>query len=303
MAAFAQEIFLETLQGYQNCFNAYLDTFCTARPDAIPARIWDSMVYSLQAGGKRIRPVLTMACAELFGEDRRKVLPIALAFEMVHTASLIHDDLPCMDDDRLRRGKPTNHVVFGEALALLAGDALFLYSFETALRGLRAQGFESELCLEAVAYFSEALGPGGICGGQVLDSDPQSQSDEDDFVLQIASMKTMVLIQAAVVSGAILGGALPADRLALEEYGRYVGIAFQIADDLLDQVGSQEEIGKTLGKDEKQEKRTFVRAYGIEGARKLLKEYTAEAQKIMSPYGARGRFLVDLAQYLEFRSH
>ncbi len=302
MAPFVQETFLANLQEHQRIFNGYLEKFCSHRPQSVPPRMWEAMVYSLRAGGKRIRPVLAMAGAALFGESPQRALPMALALEMVHTASLIHDDLPCMDDDCLRRGKPTNHVVFGEALALVAGDSLFLYAFEVALKGLQAQRVDPDRTMEAVSFFASALGPSGLCGGQVLDTDPQSRSGVEDLVFRIASMKTMALIRAAVVSGAIIGGALGADRLALEEYGRHVGIAFQIADDLLDQLGSQEEMGKTLGKDLQQDKATFIWGYGLEGASRLLQRHTDQAQKALEPYGERARFLRDLALYLQHRS-
>ena len=283
-------------------FENELGRFCSSQDAAIPARLRESMDYSLQAGGKRLRPVLCMAGAELFGAPCESVLPMALAFEMVHTASLIHDDLPCMDNDTLRRGKPTNHVVYGETLALLAGDSLFLYAFETALSGLLKNGADPKCALEAVKLFAEALGPSGICGGQVLDTDRASQESRQSFVNDIASMKTMVLIRAALCTGAILAGASGKELECLMEYGRCVGIAFQVADDILDVVGTQAEMGKTLGKDAEQDKRTFVSAYGLDGARAVLHELTQKAEDQLAVFGEKADFLRELALFLENRT-
>ncbi len=296
-------IFKDELERRAKIFEAALKNFCENCCEKIPPRLRESMNYSLLAGGKRLRPVLCMAGGELFGLDAESVMPMAMAFEMVHTASLIHDDLPCMDDDTLRRGRPTNHVIWGESLALLAGDALFLYAFETALGGLLEKGHDPRRCLAAVNLFAEALGPSGICGGQVLDTDPESRLPEQDFVKEIASMKTMVLIRAALCTGAILGGAEGENLACLMNYGYDVGLAFQIADDILDVIGSQEKIGKTLGKDIAQDKRTFVRAYGLDGARAMLHELTLEAEKQLEPFGEKAEFLRALAAYLENRSN
>ena len=284
-------------------FEGALAEFCSSQGNGIPGRLREAMDYSLLAGGKRLRPVLCMAGGELFGAAPQSVLPMALALEMVHTASLIHDDLPCMDNDTLRRGKPTNHVVYGETLALLAGDSLFLYAFETALGGLLKNGAEPLRALRAVELFARALGPSGICGGQVLDTDAESREDRADFVCDIASMKTMVLIRAALCSGAVLAGAPEADLERLMEYGRCVGLAFQVADDILDVTGSQAEMGKTLGKDEDQGKRTFVLAYGLDGARRMLADLTGTAVDVLDSFGDRAEFLRGLALYLQNRTN
>ncbi len=296
-------IFKDELGQRASVFESALKNFCENCGSQIPPRLRESMNYSLLAGGKRLRPVLCIAGGELFGLDPESVMPMAMAFEMVHTASLIHDDLPCMDDDTLRRGRPTNHVVWGESLSLLAGDALFLYAFETALGGLLKIGHDPRRCAQALHLFAESLGPSGICGGQVLDTDTESRSPEKDFVKEIASMKTMVLIRAALCTGAILGGAEGENLTYLMNYGYNVGLAFQVADDILDVTGSQEKIGKTLGKDVAQDKRTFVRAYGLDGARVMLHELTLEADKQLEPFGDKAEFLRALAAYLENRSN
>ncbi|MDY3868078.1 MAG: farnesyl diphosphate synthase [Pyramidobacter sp.] len=295
--AFKDELKLRT-----EFFEHYMNAFCSEMSAEIPPRLKESMTYSLLAGGKRIRPVLCISGAQLFGLEAEKVLPMALAFEMVHTASLIHDDLPCMDNDTMRRGKPTNHVVFGETLALLAGDALFFYAFESALSGLTKLDTPPQRALRALSLFADALGPRGICGGQVLDTDAQSQSSAQDFVMNIASMKTMVLICAALASGAVLAGADGEDLRRVTEYGRLVGIAFQVADDILDCTGDPALMGKTLGKDEVQDKKTFVHAYGLDGARRRLRDMTDESIALLEPFGERAAFLKDLAVYLESRT-
>lgn len=295
--------FDDNLKKRAQLFEASLQKFCAAQDASIPPRLREAMNYSLEAGGKRLRPVLCMAGAELFGTAGEAVFPLALALEMVHTASLIHDDLPCMDNDSLRRGKPTNHKVFGETLALLAGDSLFLYAFDVALSGLSDAGFEWKRTERALALFARALGPAGICGGQVLDTDLQSQSHDRDFVKQIASMKTMVLIRAAVGSGALLAGAGDEDLGSVMSYGEKAGLAFQISDDILDCIGTQEKMGKTLGKDRSQHKRTFVSAYGLEGARAMLESLTLQACAHLERFGEKAEFLRSLALELENRSN
>lgn len=295
--------FDDNLKKRAQLFEASLQKFCAAQDASIPPRLREAMNYSLEAGGKRLRPVLCMAGAELFGTAGEAVFPLALALEMVHTASLIHDDLPCMDNDSLRRGKPTNHKVFGETLALLAGDSLFLYAFDVALSGLSDAGFEWKRTERALALFARALGPAGICGGQVLDTDLQSQSHDRDFVKHIASMKTMVLIRAAVGSGALLAGADDEDLSSVMSYGEKAGLAFQISDDILDCIGTQEKMGKTLGKDRSQHKRTFVSAYGLEGARAMLESLTLEACAHLERFGEKAEFLRSLALELENRSN
>ena len=294
--------FKEELKSRATFFDKGLRAFCESEDRHIPARLQSAMNYSLLAGGKRIRPVLCMAGAELFGLSNESVFPMALALDMVHTASLIHDDLPCMDNDTLRRGKPTNHMVYGETLALLAGDALFLYSFETALNGLIRLNMGAERVEKALYVFAQALGPAGICGGQVLDTDRGSRSSESDFVICIASMKTMVLIRAALCTGAILGGADDSALQCLMKYGENVGLAFQVSDDVLDCTGTQEKMGKTLGKDEEQDKITFVSTYGLDGARKKVHELTQEAVAQLEQFGSEAAFLKSLALYLENRS-
>lgn len=258
--------------------NSELAELCGRRPGGIPMRLWDAMSYSLLAGGKRVRPVLCLLAGKNCGASIQDIIPMAIACEMVHTASLIHDDLPSMDNDNLRRGKPSNHVVFGEGLALLAGDALFIWAFDFARRRLEERGvFSPKSILDALGELLEASGPYGICGGQVLDSDPQSFSPKEDHPWNVAGAKTAILIKSSVVSGAILGGASEIKRKAFSDFGYHLGTAFQIVDDIIDVTGDGSGIGKTPGKDFSLGKMTFVAAFGIENAKQLAATETQRA--------------------------
>jgi len=273
-----------------------------SRREEIPPRLRESMLYSLRAGGKRLRPILCLAAGRRCGGDPERILPMAIAHEMFHTASLIHDDLPCMDDDSLRRGKPTNHVAYGEALALLAGDALLIWAFEHAARGSLDVGADPARALRALALFGEATGPAGVCGGQVLDTDPESASEERDFVAEIARTKTALLIRSALGTGALLAGAEESVAQRYMDYGTHLGLAFQIVDDVLDVVGDAKELGKTVGKDAAQGKRTFVSVYGLPEARRRAEEESRLAREILSPLLEEGDFLLDLPEYLVHRT-
>lgn len=268
----------------------------------MPARLAEAMAYSLMAGGKRLRPILCLAAADRHGISPENAIPLAAAVEFIHTASLIHDDLPCMDDDDTRRGKPTNHKVFGERMAILAGDSLMTWAFGYALFGLAVNGIDANRAIRAVVCLSDAAGPSGICGGQVLDTDPESFEPGEDFVYKTAQQKTADLICASVVSGVILGGAAaPKIRLA-REYGSRLGLAFQIVDDILDATGTPEELGKTPHKDEKQGKTTFVSVFGPEGARERAEEESAKAaEAAASLWGERDEMTL-LAKQLVHRS-
>lgn len=287
---------------YLEMFEKKLAEICEDPGEGVPPRLREAMAYSLLAGGKRLRPILCLATAERSGVSPDKALPMAIAMEFIHTASLIHDDLPCMDDDELRRGSPTNHKVFGEGLALLAGDALLIWAFGYALSHLQENGVPPERVLRAVNILAEASGPAGICGGQVLDTDCESQLDERDFVYQISYYKTAVLIRAAVVSGAMLGDIPDSMLRCYYDYGTHLGIAFQIVDDVLDVTATREELGKTPNKDEAQNKRTFVSAYGLEEAKRLALEESEKAARALEALFPEGDLLVDLAKSLAIRS-
>ena len=287
---------------YVSIFEENLNELCAAPDKKIPARLMKSMAYSLQAGGKRLRPALCLAAAERCGLSPEKALPMAMAVEFIHTASLIHDDLPSMDDDDYRRGSPTNHKVFGESMAILAGDSLLIWAFGYALSHLCEQDIEHDRIIKAVRMLAEASGPAGICGGQVLDTDPESRSSEKDFVYKIARAKTAVLIRASIVCGAMLADVTESTLQCFSDYGLHLGLAFQIVDDILDVTASREELGKTPNKDEAQNKLTFVSAYGLSEAKRLAVQESEKAYAALEPLFPSGDLLLDLAKYLAGRT-
>ncbi len=285
----------------KDCVEQALNRFCCAKPEDIPTRLWDSMCYSLMAGGKRLRPILCIEAAQTFGSDLRTVMPFALALEMIHTASLIHDDLPCMDNDSLRRGKPTNHMKFGESLALMAGTSLFLTALEYPLKRCRKEIDEKTL-VEALEILLKAAGPSGIHGGQTLDTDLQSQLNETDFVWKIALHKTSCLIQASVLCGATIAGANIEEFKIMSTYSKHLGLAFQIVDDILDVRSEASHLGKTPGKDQEQGKLTFISSFGYEKTVQLAREESQRALDEAVKLGLKGLFFKDLALYLENRT-
>lgn len=237
-------------------------------------KIYEAQEYSLMAGGKRLRPVIMMMTAKMCGKSPELVIPFAVAIEMIHTYSLIHDDLPAMDNDDLRRGKPTNHKVFGEAMAILAGDALLTKAFEVA-SGFCDETVPKERVLRAISILAKASGDNGMIGGQVVDI--ESRNEDADLLKYLHSLKTGALIRASGVIGAVLAGATEEEIKAVESFCDNLGIAFQIQDDILDVTGTEEELGKPIGSDAENEKSTYVTLFGIEKAEKLAEEYTKKA--------------------------
>ncbi len=256
--------------------------------------IYNAMEYSLFSGGKRIRPVLTLACAELFG-DPEDAMPFACALEMIHTYSLIHDDLPCMDDDELRRGKPTNHIVYGEAMAVLAGDALLNAAFETVLKHAKVA---PPLAIEGLKVIAESSGTEGMIGGQVIDLESEGKATDAVTLMSMHIHKTGALMMAAAKVGALVAGGSKEDVLNMENFARYLGVAFQIKDDILDVESSTDVLGKPVGSDSANEKTTFVSLYGLEQSKKMLEDYTQKAIEILEPYGEKGAFLKELSMFL-----
>ena len=290
------------LKGEAERIDLWLEACCLEAGGRFPSRLLESMSYSLLAGGKRLRPLLCLLGSRLFGGDDEDVRPMAMALEMLHTASLIHDDLPSMDNDDLRRGKATNHVVYGEGMALLAGDSLLVWSFEEIAEKLQRRDLPPTRVLRAIAYFARAVGPAGVCGGQVYDSDPLSQGEGLDFVRRIATDKTARLIQASLVCGALIAGAEGDALASLERYGLHLGLTFQIVDDILDVVGEKGELGKSIGKDEAQGKMTFASLLGVDGAKEAAEEETQRALSALSPFGDEADTLRELALWLRDRS-
>ena len=243
----------------------------------------DAEQYSLFAGGKRIRPMLTLGFCRLFGGEDAAALPFACAVEMIHTYSLIHDDLPCMDNDDLRRGKPTNHKIFGEATALLAGDALLTGAFEVAASNTVVG---AEISAKAVAYLANCAGRYGMIGGQIMDLEGETRKLSLDELLKLHSMKTGALISASAVLGALAAGISFTDR-AMEDvvtYAENIGLAFQIVDDMLDKTGDVSLLGKNTGVDEERQKNTFLSFYSLEEARFYASQLTQRAVDAIRRY-------------------
>lgn len=262
--------------------------------------IYDAMQYSLLAGGKRIRPVLTLETCRMCGGDVERALPFACAVEMIHTYSLIHDDLPCMDDDDLRRGRPTNHKVYGEAAAVLAGDALLTAAFE--IMAEHRHGVDAQRVLDAVDCLSHAAGAAGMVGGQILDMEGEQRPLSVSELELTQSLKTGALIRAAAEMGCILAGGTPEQREAVREYAQCIGRAFQVRDDMLDVISTDEMLGKPIGSDAENGKTTFVTALGLEACAALVEQLTQQAVDALSNFEDRG-FHVWLAHKLAGRDH
>src|SRR5579863_7123860 len=272
--------------------------------DTYPPSIHHAMRYSVFAGGKRLRPILCLESGRPFGGDERILRRAGSALEMIHTYSLIHDDLPALDNDDLRRGKPTSHRQFGEATAILAGDALLTLAFETIAAGDSSDEAAQALRLRVIHELAHAIGTrGGMVAGQVVDLE-STASDTDALTLEyIHSAKTGSFIRAAVRIGAIAAGAPDADVERLAAYGEKVGLAFQIADDLLDVTGSREAMGKAVGKDREQKKATYPALHGIGESKRIAVRLVDEACEALAVYGSRAQKLQDIAHFLVERNH
>jgi geranylgeranyl diphosphate synthase type II len=277
----------------------FMDTVVPPEETA-PETISRAVRYSLFAGGKRLRPILVLASAEAVGGRVGDALPAAAAFELIHTYSLIHDDLPSMDDDSLRRGKPTSHVVFGEAIAILAGDALQTHAFRVLAEG--DSPVAADRRLRAVAVLADAAGAAGMVGGQVADLEAERRPVDAEALEFIHRHKTGALIRAACEAGAIVGGAADDEVARLARYGESIGLAFQIVDDILDVTGSAASLGKTAGKDERAGKATYPGVHGIDRAHERASELVAAAVDELAPLEGRAEPLARLAQRILERS-
>lgn len=270
--------------------------------DTPQKELYDSMKYSLAAGGKRIRPVLLLETMEMLNADTTKGIPYACAIEYIHTYSLIHDDLPAMDNDDLRRGKPTNHKVFGEAIAILAGDGLLNSAFE-----IMANEVEKTLnisSVKAMKLISECAGINGMIAGQIVDMDSEEKQISYEQLKYLHSKKTGALLRASVIAGALLSEASSKELEALEIYSKNIGLAFQISDDILDEVGDSTILGKNIGSDKANQKSTYVSLFGLEKARQLAKECITEAIESLSIFdNERRKFLEELAQFIVNRDN
>ena len=265
-----------------------------------PAHLKESMLYSLKAGGKRIRPLFVAAVCEMYNKPLVSSYVVGSAVEMIHTYSLIHDDLPCMDNDELRRGKPTNHVVYGEALATLAGDALNTLAFGVVAR---LENVTAEQKLELINLLSVAAGAEGMVGGQILDMDGEKRLLNLQELETVHVNKTGALLRFSIESGAVLAGASAEDRKALVAYAHHIGLAFQIQDDILDIEGTSEQLGKTAGKDVAAEKSTYPALLTLDGAKKKLNEHYNFAIEALQKVSIDTTLLQQFAQYIVRRSN
>lgn len=285
----------------EKVFEEYLKKINDSLEKYIPedgTSLTDAMRYSLLIGGKRVRPVLTLAFCELMGGDAENALPFACAVEMVHTYSLIFDDLPAMDNDDMRRGKPSNHKVFGEAMAMLGGLGLLSKAFELTTASPVLAGIDTETALKASNLLSRASGLDGILPGQAFDIENDgTKTLSYEEVLKIHKLKTSAMLEAAVLLGCFAAGTDDKTQAKVREYAVNVGLAFQIRDDILDVIGSSEKMGKTLGKDRTGRKTTFVDVFGVEKSQEYVVEYTEKAKKILSEFENNG-FLMYLTDIL-----
>ncbi len=272
------------------------------REDELPSSLHRAMRYSVFAGGKRVRPILMLAACEAAGGNIDQTMAAACAMEMIHTYSLIHDDLPAMDDDDFRRGNPTNHKVFGEATAILAGDALLTEAFILLSNPEVGADLAPRERLAVIQEIARCAGSHGMVGGQVVDMESEGKKDIDLPTVQyIHTHKTGALIKASVKAGAILGGAGKAELAALTRYGEQIGLAFQIADDILDIEGTTEEIGKDAGSDEERGKATYPAVVGLADSKRRAAELTDMALAALDLFDAKADPLREIAQYVVYR--
>ncbi|MBC1225006.1 polyprenyl synthetase family protein [Nostoc sp. UCD121] len=266
-----------------------------------PEILYESMRYSLLAGGKRLRPILCLASCELVGGTVEMAMPTACTLEMIHTFSLIHDDLPTMDNDDYRRGKLTNHKIYGENIAILAGDALLAYAFEFLV--VQTKGVAAQQLLQVVAKLARAVAATGIVGGQVVDLQSEGLQNIDIETLNfIHAHKTGAMFEASILSGAMLAKADNEVLQKLSCYASYIGLAFQIVDDILDVIGTQEELGKTPGKDQKAQKVTYPSLWGIEESKRKSQELVDLAKAELVDFGAKAQPLMAIADYIIART-
>jgi len=283
--------------------DAALDRYLPKETE-LPHSVHKAMRYSVFAGGKRVRPILMLAACHAVGGDSVCALPAACAMEMIHTYSLIHDDLPAMDDDDFRRGNPTNHKVFGEAIAILAGDALLTEAFKLTSDPRFAEGCDASGLLAVFHEIATCAGSYGMVGGQVIDMESEGRPDIDLATVQyIHTHKTGALIKASVVAGALLGGAAGEQLAAITRYGEAAGLAFQIADDILDIEGTTEEIGKDAGSDQARGKATYPAVMGLAAAKEEAQCMMDEALGALEIFGAEADPLREIARYIVQRKN
>ena len=288
-----------TAQRTEELLNQLLSADTRPQETARPTHLLDAMRYGALNGGKRLRPFLVVESAVMFGGDREAAFRVGAALECLHSYSLVHDDLPAMDDDKLRRGKPTVHIAFDEATAILAGDALLTYAFDIIAAPETALGDRARI--ELVLALARAAGVGGMAGGQALDLAAEKLSPDEQGIITLQAMKTGALIRFACEAGAIIAGASPEDRMRMRRFGEIVGRAFQLADDLLDLTSDAATLGKAAGKDAARGKATLVALKGQAWAEAELDRLVEEATDLIATYGDRAATLIDTARFVANR--
>ncbi|MPW25163.1 polyprenyl synthetase family protein [Alkalibaculum sp. M08DMB] len=282
-----------------SCVNNYLHSYMDELNENIPNKLKEAMEYSLFAGGKRLRPILLLEISNTFGQSMENSIPLACGIEMIHTYSLIHDDLPAMDNDDFRRGKLTNHKVFGEDIAILAGDALLNYGFEIMINhSVNLSGDNQKYYLKAIQEITTASGAAGMITGQVADILNVEDSENIEKLDFINNFKTGQLIKASVLSGAIVQGVSDKVIKELVDYSQKIGLAFQIVDDILDVVGDQKKIGKNLHSDEKNNKKTYVDIYGIQKSKSIVSSLMKEALNHLSECNIKNSNIIELTKFI-----
>lgn len=281
----------------ENLLNEYMP-----KVEGYQKTIFDSMNYSLKAGGKRLRPILTLEACKLVGGNEKDAYPFAVAIEMIHTYSLIHDDLPALDNDDLRRGRKTNHKVYGEAMAILAGDGLLNYAYEIMLRESLSKG-EPEKYLKAINEIAKASGIYGMIGGQVVDIESEGKSIDMEKLDFIHMNKTAAIIIGCMRAGAIIGGASEEELENVTKYAKNIGLSFQIVDDILDIVGDESKLGKKVGSDIDNEKSTYPSLIGLEKSKETANKLIAEAKMSIDYINKDSEFLNNLADYIVDREY
>lgn len=295
--------FIEELNSLSVLIDQYLTKHFQQYDDPFESSILESMRYSLFAGGKRIRPVLSLSVAKLLSGRLEDIMPFAAAIEMIHTYSLIHDDLPSMDNDDYRRGKPTNHKIFGEAMAILAGDSLLNEAYELLIQTALNAGNNMKNALDAACFIARAAGKSGMISGQVIDIESEGKAMSFETLKQMHRRKTGALLKASVIAPALYFDVPPSIMEALNEYADGIGLAFQIKDDILDVESSTEELGKPVGSDEKNRKTTYVTLFGLNEAKNKLSNVIKKAVGAIMSFGEKAWFLKEAAFYIENRTH
>ncbi len=292
--------FNEKLKKYADIINSELEKY--VRREECPEKILnDSMEYSLISSAKRLRPILMISSYQLFQDDYEKVFPFAIAMEMIHNFSLIHDDLPALDNDDIRHGKPTNHKKFGEVTAILAGDALLNGAYQVISQDILNTSDDNELKKKIRVFNEITHGTDRMIAGEYVDTEFEGQEISNEYLEYMHNNKTGALIKASVRIGAILADSSDQDLDILTSYAEKIGLAFQIKDDILSEIGDEKILGKPVGNDREKNKVTFVTKYGLDKAKEILEKITAEATLIIDKYGANGEFLKELALYIKNR--